>query len=368
MQDTHHSTEVLIDLQAYENNVRYLKQLAPNSLCCAVLKADAYGHGIKALAPIALKGGADVLGIVENWEANAIRDLGLNCRILRLRPALLEEAAEAQAFGVEEIVGCIEDAQALANIAPAMPLRVHVKIDTGMGRTGIVDPEEIVAIAQLPHLRVVGAMTHFPSADSDRLLSLQQLHYFTSFFQTVRKVLPVGIILHAANSAAAMHIPEAHLDMIRVGISSYGVAPNNEFKQSSDLRAVMSWQTRVASVRTIAPGTTVGYGSTFTAPSKMRIATLPIGYADGFCRRMAESGNANVLIAGKRQRVVGRASMNMLTIDVSNTEIAAGDAVVLLGKQGDQEIAAEELAARIGTIGYEITCAVGSMAHARRYV
>ncbi len=361
----YHHTRVFIDLGAFEKNIRFFKSTIPHSCrLCAVVKADAYGHGLYWIAPMAVCAGADVLGIVDNWEAKAIRDMDIQCPLIRLRPTILKEAKEALQWNVEECVGSLQSAQILSQLGERsnQPISIHLKLDTGIGRMGFSIPDrkiEIKKICQLPGIVIKGIMTHFPCADQEDLnITLNQLNRFNEDIHDLLNFLPQSIEYHTANSTACLQIPTSHKNMVRIGIASYGLKPSEYFKFPSSLKPVMSWKTTVVQVRDMPKGATIGYGMTYKLDQNRTIATLPIGYADGFLRDF--SNNADVLIRGIRCPVVGRISMNMTTVDVTHLpSIQAGEEVVLLGKQLNDSITAEELAFRANTINYEITCLIG---------
>ncbi|MBD3267899.1 alanine racemase [bacterium] len=358
-----HHTRVFVDLRAYETNLKILSStLSPPTRFCAVVKADAYGHGLERVAPIAAKAEVDYLAITENWEAECVRDLGISTPLLRLRPATNDEIITAFEWGVEEIVGSLEGAQRLSAIAVdrRMTLRVHVALDVGISRMSFPVKNQWEAMhtaMRLPGLAVAGIMTHFPSADEKNCQETRSQQ--RNFLAAVQKMQPpTAVILHAANSAGGLRLADTHLDMVRFGIISYGLAPSEFVPLPNGMQPVMSWNTRVVEIREVPKGSTIGYGMTKRLTRDSRVATLPIGYADAYLR--AFSNKADVLIRGKRCPVVGRVSMNMVTVDVTDHPSAMiGDEVVLMGTQGEEQIAAEELAGFADTINYEITCLLG---------
>ncbi len=360
-----HHTRVCINLRAYERNLKHLiAALGDGVSLCAVVKADAYGHGLERIAPAAVKCGAAVLGIADNWEAERIRGLGIQTRLLRLRPVAIEEAREALAWDVEEIVGDMECADGLSKLGleRQRPIPVHLKLDAGIGRMSFSLPrdlERVRRVCQLPGIAIVGVMTHFPCADEDDSeITLGQLDRFNQNLASLDAFLPPNAIRHTANSAAALRYPQSRFDMARLGIITYGLLPSSAMKLDFSPQPVMQWKTTVVQIRNVPQGSSIGYGMTIRLDRDRRIATLPLGYADGFLR--AWSNNADVLIRGIRCPVVGRVSMNLVIVDVSDLPDArVGDEVVLLGEQGNESITADELAERAGTIHYEITCLVG---------
>lgn len=355
---------VVIDEQAYANNVQVLRRLlSPQTRLLLAVKGNAYGHGLVPLSRVAVQSGADILGIVENAEIEALRNAGLTCPLMRLRVATNEETAEAAPYNVEETVGTWADAQAISALGERLrrKIPVHVEIDVGMGRTGFFparDAALVRAVCALPGLSVRSLFAHFPCADFDLAVTQAQLSVFLQFVRRDLADVPVPAV-HIANSAAALTLPSSHLDMVRIGLCSYGLRPNPKEPLPAGMKPVMAFYTQIASVREVPAGTTLGYGMTYTCPAPARIATLPIGYADGFWRRYAQSG-AHVLVDGVRCPILGRVSMNMVTVDVSLVPAAvAGTDVVILGQAGAERITAEDLATWAGTISYEVCCALG---------
>ena len=325
-----------VDLGAIERNCARL----PKPLC-AVVKADAYGHGPVAAA--ALRGGAERLAVAAADEAAALRRAGIEAPILvmgAVTAAELSAAIEADA----EVVAWTEE------VAEAAP-RVHVKLDTGMGRLGTKDRELALALAARPS--TVGLMTHFATADErgDDLFDAQ-LESFTRFVEEVGRD---DLLVHAANSAAALREPASHFDMVRCGVAIYGMDPFGEDPAAHGLEPALSLSSWVGAVRRFEAGDSAGYGRRWTAPEPTWVATIPIGYGDGW--RRALTNNCDVLIRGRRHPLVGTVSMDNITVALGpDTDVEVGDEVVLIGAQGEQRILAEEVARRLNTINYEVTC------------
>jgi len=272
----------------------------------------------------------------------------------------LPVALEARADVVAWRLGFVE-ALREAPRARELPVRVHVKLDVGMGRLGIRDADELLTLAErvhaAPELELVGAMTHLPCADEDLARTCGEVERFRAFGSRLRG-LKRDVVLHAANSAATLALPESRLDMVRCGVAIYGLDPFGVDPGKHSLEPALELRSYVGALKPIAPGESVGYGGTFVAREPTWIATLPIGYGDGW--RRAFSNNAEVLIGGRRYPLVGRVSMDNITVDVGAdpSGIAEGDEAVLLGTDGGDRITAEELARRIDTINYEITAAL----------
>ena len=340
-------------------NTRALRQsIAPTPHMMAVVKANAYGHGLIPVARTALENGADHLGVALPEEGEALRRAGVGAPVLVLGP-VNEKGAEASVrWGLIQTVFDGERVRMLENAAARLGLtaQVHLKCDTGMGRIGVRTKEEaravLRAIDACPHVQLTGAFTHFADADGETAdYSLEQI----AAFEDMLTLLPENILIHAAASAAGVRYPQARYQMVRQGISLYGCPPVPE---SPKLRPALSWHTEVAFVKTLPPGESVSYGRTFTAQREMRIATLPVGYGDGYHRAL--SNRASVLIGGQRCPVTGRVCMDQIMADVSGLDpekCRPGAPAVLLGRQGNEEITAEELGAWAGTISYEMLLA-----------
>jgi alanine racemase len=324
-----------VDLGAIERNCARL----PKPLC-AVVKADGYGHG--PVAPAALAGGATWLAVATAPEARELREQGIDAPVLVMGALTREELQVAVAAGADVVAWCDE----LAEAAP----RVHVKLDTGMGRLGTKDREQALRLARLPN--VVGLMTHFATADErgDDFFAAQ-LEAFRGFVDEVGRD---DMIVHAANSAAALRDPASHFDLVRCGIAIYGMDPFHEDPAAHGLEPALSLHSWVAAVRRFEPGESAGYGRRWTADRSCWVATVPIGYGDGWRRGL--TGDRDVLIGGRRRPLVGTVSMDNVTVALgADTDVAVGDPVVLIGRQGEERILAEEVARRLGTINYEIT-------------
>jgi alanine racemase len=347
-----------VDLAAIAaNTARMRRELRDGAALCAVVKADGYGHGAVPAARAALEGGATWLAVAAADEARELREAGIaDVPILVLGALSPEELDVALAARADVAVWREELVDAIASRGGG---RVHVKLDTGMGRLGTRDPEHALRVAAraaaAPGVELVGAMTHFATADErgDAFFG-EQLARMQAWTADVRERHP-GIVVHAANSAATLRDPASHFDMVRAGIAIYGLDPFGEDPAARDLRPALSLSTWVAAVKPIAPGESAGYGRRFVAERATSIATLPIGYGDGF--RRAFTNNAEVLVRGRRLPIVGTVSMDNVTADAGPApDVAVGDAAVLIGEQDGERITAEDLARRLDTINYEITC------------
>lgn len=352
-----------INLGNIAHNVRaFRNHIALPVKLMAVVKAEGYGHGAVEVARSALAAGADWLSVALVEEGIRLRQAGLAAPILIL--GYLPPDALPAVFQYHLTPGLVdfEAAELLEDEARRQRRRigVHVKVDTGMGRLGprgSAGYDLIKRVMASTHLELEGVYTHFAAADEeDKLFTLTQLDKFKSLVETIKKDKP-QVIAHCANSAAAIELPEAQFDMVRIGISLYGLYPSAQVRKLVDLRPAMSLHTNVAYVKDVPQGTPISYGCTHVTSQSSRIATLPIGYADGYMRGL--SGKADVLIQGERAPLAGRICMDYIMVDITNLpEVGVGEPVVLFGEQGSACISADELARLSGTINYEIVCAV----------
>ncbi len=358
-------TVARVDLEAVRHNVGALASLTPaGTALMAVVKADAYGHGAVPVARAALEAGARWLGVALVEEALELRDAGIAAPILVLGPTPDEALDAALTRGVSLAVFTPDRIDAMARRARALGVegRVHLKVDTGMGRVGAT-PEQAPALAEgvhrSPHLRLEGVFSHFATADeADLAFARRQLRTFLEVLRSVEaRGIPPGI-RHMANTAGILALPASHLDMVRAGIGIYGIYPSDEVARPVELRPALRWTTRIAFLKEVPAGTPLSYGRTHVTPGPRRIAVLPVGYADGYPRLLSNRGS--VLVRGRRAPVVGRVCMDMTLADVTGVPGAReGDEVVLIGRQAGEEITADEVARLTGTIAYEVTCNVG---------
>ncbi len=356
------------DLGRYRRNIEILRsRFAPNKKLCAVVKANGYGHGLVPVSLCAAEAGVEALGIVDNVEAKDLRDAGINLPILRLRSAFPEEVEETLDLDVEEVVGDFDTLEAFSNVADrhGKILSVHLKVDVGIGRMGIThsNAEELArAACSTPGIRVAGLMSHFPNADDpDSDITLQQIQSFESVLAQLRSLLPEDIVVHVANSAAMIRFPNSQYDMIRIGLASYGLSPSDVIELPLGVKPVMRWATRIAQIRKMGRGETVGYGMTCRLDQDTLVGTLPIGYADGYFRSLSRP--PDVFIRGRRCPTLGVVSMDMICADVTDVpKVNVGDEVELFG----DNISADELAELAGTISYEILTRVGNSDRVRR--
>lgn len=354
-----------IDLAALAGNVREIRRcIGPHRLLYAVVKANAYGHGAELIAPAVLQAGAQRLAVAALNEAIALRQAGICAPILVLGYTPLEQAETLLAYDLTATVYEPQTALALAEMAAHQGKRalVHVKVDTGMHRLGVDHTQAAEMCALLAghaHLHVEGIFTHFSTADeADQQYSQQQLRRFLGLLAQLASAGCRPPIAHAANSAATLTLPPAHLDAVRCGIILYGLSPSTDVPARPGMQPVLSWKARVAQVRRLQAGEPVSYGNTWRAADECTVAVVPVGYADGFPR--GPRTWQHVLIGGQAAPIVGRVCMDQTVVDVTElvaqgSSVAQGDEVVLLGSQQGVSLCAEKVAARLGTINYEVT-------------
>jgi alanine racemase len=360
-----------INLAAVSRNVAHLREQAGDAALCAVVKADASGHGAVAIARTALAAGASMLAVATAGEALALRRAELMAPILIMGAISDEELEDALAAGAEVAawdLRFIERLAAAARPRGAPPTAVHVKLDSGMGRMGTRDPELALQVAAAaagaPQLRLAGAMTHLATADDDAGFVAEQLDAFEPFVAELER-RHGRVVVHAANSAATLVAARARRDMVRCGIALYGGDPLNADPHRRGLEPALELVSYVAAVKPIEPGQSAGYGRQFVAEAPTRLATIPIGYADGVRRGL--TNNCDVLIDGRRYPLVGRVSMDNITVDLGPAgPVAPGAEVVLIGRSGSERQTAEDLAARLGTINHEVFCGLSARV-VRRY-
>ncbi len=363
-----------IDLDAIRVNIQELKKVTTaGTLFMAVVKANAYGHGAVAIARQALESGADCLGVARIHEAQALRQAGIEGQILVLNYTPPEFARLALEYDLALTVFDLDTARAISEVALAAGRRItaHLKTDTGMGRLGLrptgekemgLDPDRVKAamrIARLPGLDLEGIFTHFASADSSNTAYTEkQSALFGEYIDELKRAGLEFRLRHAANSAGIIAHPQTHLDMVRAGIALYGLNPSAEVNLSHlATRPVMSLKARLVHVKKVPAGFCVSYGMTHRTPAPTTIATVPIGYADGYSRLLSSQGT--MLVREQRAPIVGRVCMDLTMLDVGHIDgVQTGDEVVVLGSQGQETLTADELAGQLGTINYEIVSSI----------
>jgi alanine racemase len=350
-----------VDLEAIAFNVRaYCRHVGPRVEVIAVVKANAYGHGAVPVGQAALEAGAKRLAVHRAIEGVELRRAGIQAPILVMGYTPPDGASMVAEGGLTPSLMTVEFARALSGRASALGLivPVHVKVDSGMSRFGLM-PEEVLdflrMLGSLPGVRLEGLFTHFATADwADQSHTRGQLQTFEQVLSTVRHAGIEMPLVHAANSAATMRLPEAHFDAVRPGIGLYGLDPSAEWPPVFELRPALALKSLVSRVRRLPAGAGVSYGRTYITQKPTLAALVPVGYGDGYHRVLSNQGS--VLVHGRRAPIIGRICMDQFVVDVSGIPgVEQDDEVVLVGAQGDERIRAEEVAALAGTINYEVT-------------
>jgi alanine racemase len=365
-------SSVLIDLAAIRHNVaRLIASLSPGTRMLVAVKADAYGHGTLPVARAAVDAGAHGVAVATAEEAVALREAGFTQFVLVMGPLYsFDQFEEMARRGVDFAVVSDHMAGMLPGLlGSGLKARVHLKIDSGMNRQGLFPsevPRFLETIRQVPEIDLTGVMTHFACAPEDPASIDFQLARFLPAVELARREWP-GVIAHAANSAATLLAPHSHLDMVRCGCAVYGLDPWQRDALARGLQPVLSWTSRVALVKRVAPGEGVGYGHTFRPDDPTDVALVPIGYGDGVLRALGNQGE--VLINGRRYPIAGRVSMDSFGVDAgTDGGVRVGDTVTLIGADGDERITVEEIAQRLGTINYEVTCDIALDRQERRFL
>lgn len=354
-------TFVEINLAAIAHNLRNIeKQVAPAKIM-AVVKADAYGHGLKEVSKVAFENGASHVGVARLEEGVCLREHNFNAAILVLGGFFENQIEDFLKFDLQLTLYDYQLAKALSTKAKELGklAKVHIKVDTGMGRVGVAwekAAEFVQKVMELNHFQIVGIYTHFANADEkDKSFAQIQLKRFRHVLTELDEKKIRIPLKHAANSGAILDLPDSYFDMVRPGIMMYGYYPSLETSESIAIEPSMSIKSRVIFVKEVEEGTPISYGLTFRANKKTKIATVPIGYGDGFNRLL--SNQAEVLIQRQRFPVVGRVTMDQIMVDVGcESPVMIGDEVVLLGRQGCEEITIYEICKKLNTIPYEVTC------------
>lgn len=357
-------TWVEVNLDCIASNVNLAKTIVGDrTRIMAVVKADAYGHGAVQTAQTALRHGASYLSVALVEEGVALREAGIRAPILVMGTSAAGLACDIVKHDLTATVVSYQSAVALSDAAikHGRQVKVHVKVDTGMSRLG-QPPEEALKltrqIVNLPGVKVEGLYMHFPCADTDMQMTCRQLKEFRGLVLRARTEGVDVALCHAANSAALIRMPGARLDMVRLGIAMYGLSPLGTVPLGPEWKPALSFHTRVSFVKKVREGTCVGYGSRYITETDALIATLPVGYADGYSRSLSNKGE--VLIRGRRYPVAGNICMDQLMIvGRSDDAIEVGDEAILIGSQNGDAIHAEDLARMAGTIAYETVCTIG---------
>ena len=352
-------TWVEVDLENIKDNVKKLKALTrPPTFFMAVVKANGYGHGAVEVANAALEAGGDRLGVAIVEEARVLREAGINAPIHLLTGFEAEQVESIIELDLIPAVYTEQHLNALGSIEKTMT--IHIKVDTGMGRIGL-KPENTIAFIKKTkenkNLKIEGIFTHLATADeagseyADKQIS--------TFKNLIKDIKDEGLdikINHIANSAATILRPETHLQMVRVGIALYGLHPSDDTKGKIDLKPALSWYSRLSYVKNLEQGEAVSYGATHIIKEASAIGTVPVGYADGYNRSL--SNKANVLVSGIKIKQVGRVCMDQFMVELNGIDAKENEKVTLIGKQNDAQITADEMAKEVGTINYEVVCAI----------
>jgi len=354
-----------VDLDRFARNVAAIEAaIGPGCAILLVVKADAYGHGAVEIARAALEAGVSMLGVATLHEGIELRSAGQSAPIVILSPSLRSEVDEIIEHRLTPCVGSLEFAELLSRrcVAHEVVSRIHVEVDTGMGRTGISDGEAVEFLQKInamPNLKLEGVFTHFPDADSgNTFFAEEQLRRFQEILdQLAIRDIEVPI-RHAANSAGILSLPQSRLDMVRPGILAYGFYPSARVPRTIPVEGVMSFKSRVAQLRDVPAGRFISYGRTYETKRTTRVGVLPVGYGHGLPWLLSNRGE--VLIRGRRAPMIGRVTMDLTMVDVTEIpDVALGDEAVLWGEQSSARITLEEVAERAETLPYEILCSMG---------
>jgi alanine racemase len=355
-----------IDLSALLYNLGQVRKcIGPDCQVLAVVKANAYGHGAVSVARTLAAAGVSMLGVAWVQEGIQLREAGIRLPILVMAGAMVDEMKEVLSHRLTPVMYQSRQVQALEKLAKkkGQKVKVHIKIDSGMGRLGASSKKDLMDLAaglrRAPHLSVEGAMTHMAEDGLEhRTFTQQQLGFFNralALFAEVGLKIPIR---HVANSAMTIDVQAAHFNMVRPGIMLYGYLPSKSLAHPVDLRPVMALKTSILHLKKFPAGTSISYGRTFTTQRESLIATLPAGYADGIPRALSNRGE--VLVRSRRAPVVGRVCMDMMMVDLTgHDDVRVGDEVILMGRQGQETITADDIAQKTGTIAYEVLCGVG---------
>jgi alanine racemase len=366
-------SRVIVDLNAYARNLELVRQRIPEGCgIMAIVKANAYGHGLVRIAQQAVTHGAAMLGVATVEEGITLRQAGVRTPILVLVQPMEEALAAVVEHNLRVMISDTTTAERLGEIARKANrvVPIHCKVDSGMGRQGFELDQalrNLLYLTRVSHIDIEGVATHFPVADlSGDPSTSNQIKAFKQFLRQLDKQGIPYEVAHAANSAAILNYPGSAFSMVRPGLMTYGVWPTATAPDSSPLHRVLRWETRVVLVKDLEPGSNVGYGRTYTTPERMRAAVLPVGYADGYKHSL--SNRAEVLIRGRRCPVRGSVCMDQIVVDVTSVEdVAVGDMATLIGFDGNETITVEELAKHAQSIPYDILAGIGPRVH-REYV
>lgn len=345
------------------NNYKIIKRAVGSKKVMAVIKADAYGHGAIEVAKTLQKLGVDMFGVASAEEGIELRAAGIKSKIVVLSPILNEQIDACIEYN---LIPTISELSFFENLNRKLkkykrPILVHIEVDTGMTRTGFVYKDTINAVEKInssPYIKIEGIFSHFPLADSDGAFSKLQIERFSSLINQLRSMKIKTNYVHLANSSGIFRLPQAHFNLVRPGISLYGLTSSPKIVYDDHFRPVMNLKSRIVNLREVPANTPISYGHIYRTKRKSRIGTISVGYGDGYPRML--SNNADVLCHGRRARIVGTICMDLMMIDLTDIpEAKLGDTVTLIGEDGDEMIRVEELAEKCNTIVYEITSGIG---------
>lgn len=360
-------TTVVIRRSALAHNIGWLrKHLPAGTRLMAVVKANAYGHGAALVAPVLQGLGVDALGVAATAEAEELREAGVTLPVYLLSPVLTDEA---EAVLESQVICLVQDVEFVHRLSQAAARRgqcveVHLKVDVGLSRFGSAPdqaPQLAKEIDSIPNIRLTGIATHFPCADSAPELTRSQWETFARAAEDASRRLGRTLMRHAVASAGLLAVPEAAAEMVRCGVLVYGVAPSGRDPSALGLQPALSLHTRVVALRRVRAGTAVGYGGSFVARRETLVATVPVGYGDGYVRAL--SNRAQVLLRGRRVPVIGRVCMDQLMIDATDVGAEVGEVVTLIGTQDEEEITVNEIARWLDTTPHEVTTLLSARVH-----
>lgn len=368
MEGAQYRSWVEVDLDSFTSNLKEVRRLiGPKPHILQVVKADAYGHGAIEISHVALKNGAAALGVANADEGVQLRVGGITAPIIILSPSLIYEIPEILKYNLIPSVSDIAFARELQQQyqKAGQQARIHIEIDTGMGRGGQMNDDSLAVISEImsyANIFVEGIFTHFSQSETaTAAYNERQWELFKDLLADLERHHIFIPCRHISNSGAILNFPQFHLDMVRPGLMTYGVFPSGENRDKALLTPVMSFKTRIMLIKDFSTGSRIGYGGTFVTNRPTKIATIPVGYGDGYSFLLSNIGEA--LVKGRRVPVVGRISMDMCTLDITDIpDCHVGDEVVIMGHQGEEEITVDAIAALTGTISYEILCALGKRA------
>ncbi len=359
-------TWIGVDLNAIEHNLNAIKRVVGSGTkILAIVKADAYGHGAVKVSQTLEQNGVDMLGVAFPEEGIELRKNSINIPILILNPILTEQIEDVIKQSLRVTVHNLDIANEISLTAKKYQrnIMIHIEIDTGMGGAGVCPAEAIPfikALSSIKNLEIEGVFTHFNSSEEkDKSFTYEQNRQFKAVIKQLENENISIPLIHAANSGAILDLPDSYFDMVRPGLILYGIFPSNYASRNIDLKQAMSVKTKIINLKQLGPGSVIGYGRTFEILQQTTVATIPVGYKDGFSRGFSNLGEA--LICGKRTPIIGRVCMDRCFIDVTDLpDVEIGNEVVLLGNQGNETISIESVAELIGTIPYEIVCNLGT--------